>query len=35
MTLADGSIYEGYYENGKQHGHGKLISTGVVYEGQF
>ena len=34
QTLADGSVYEGGFEGGKSHGHGKMVyASGNVYEG--
>lgn len=31
----DGSVYEGYFMNGKYHGYGRLITDGNIYEGQW
>lgn len=33
LTLADGSKYEGNFQCGRRHGHGKWSSGGDVYEG--
>lgn len=36
LIWPDGSKYEGYFKNNKQHGRGRLIhSNGEIYEGNW
>ena len=36
LTQADGAVYEGGFQNGEPHGHGKMTyADGYVYEGEW